>query len=95
MICNVSGSYIYPAIAVVSALMFSLYLVAEEDRYFTNDDVMQYLFMAYSFMHMETPLPTSLLGMSSLMMAASRCEVSPEILTTGCAPQVVARSVLM
>ena len=81
LICNVFSPYIYPAIAVVSALMFSLYLVAEEDPYVTNDDVMQYLWNGYFLM--ETPSPTALLGMYSLMMAAGRCEVVPDF-PTGC-----------
>jgi hypothetical protein len=82
LICNVSGSYIYPAIAVVSALMFSLYLVAEEDPYLTNDDVMQYL--SYGYFLMQTPSPTAAwFGVYSLMMAASRCQEWPDP-PTGC-----------
>ena len=61
--------------------MFALYLVAEEDPYFTNDEVLPYLWMGYSFM--ESPSPVAMLGMYSVWMAGGRCQVEPE-LPTGC-----------
>ena len=58
--------------------MFSLFLVAEEDPYFTNDDLLPYLYLGYVLMAEAEPSPTAWLGMYSLYMAGGRCEVMPD-----------------